>query len=221
MTYEDAPILKLPGGELVAVLNIRGGVLYSECQTLDLHFKKIDPNQTTYGYYGREKVALSDVPPVVLSEVMRDVDLFVAVAGLGVDPYFDQNQTGEPMNYWREASFGKKSQTALSDIRKDLLSRLLPMTKIAQKCSFEGNFLKVKGSLRDYKMNLGSGNILMEPNDQYLCIVPGRNPSFEKKIWLPFEGGDQTLMVILSKAFLLVEDAKIKDSSILVQINRR
>ena len=91
MTYEDAPILKLPGGELVAVLNIRGGVLYSECQTLDLHFKKIDPNQTTYGYYGREKVALSDVPPVVLSEVMRDVDLFVAVAGLGVDPYFDQN----------------------------------------------------------------------------------------------------------------------------------
>ena len=34
--------------------------------------------------------------------------------------------------------------------------------------------LSSKGDLRTYKIHLGSGNILMSPNDQYLCIVPGR-----------------------------------------------
>ena len=34
-------------------------------------------------------------------------------------------------------------------------------------------FLIVRGELRTYKLHLGSGNILMEPDNQYLCIVPG------------------------------------------------
>ncbi len=221
MTYEEAPTFAIPSAELVAILNIRGGVLYADCDTLDLQFRKLDPNRKGYGYYQQEKVPLEDIPPVILSEIMRDVDLFVAVAGLGIDPYFDQNQTGDLMNYWRDASFGKRSQTAMADIRKDLLERLLPMTKIAKKCSFEGNFLKVVGTYRTYKINLGSGNILMEPNDQYLCIVPASNSRMEKKIWLPFEGGDKTLMVIMSKAFLLADDEKITDPSILIQINRK
>ena len=221
MTYEEAPTFDIPSAELVAILNIRGGVLYSDCDTLDLQFRKRDPNRKGQGYFLRDQVPLAEVPPVILSEVMRDVDLFVAVAGLGVDPYFDQNQTGELMNYWRDASFGRKSQTAMSEIRKDLLGRLIPMTKIAKKCSFEDNFLKVEGTYRTYKINLGSGNILMEPNDQYLCIVPAPNSRLEKKIWLPFEGGDKTLMVILSKAFLLADDEKITDQSILYQINRK
>ena len=221
MTYEEAPTFDIPSAELVAILNISGGVLYSDCDTLDLQFRKRDSNRKGQGYFLQNKVPLEEVPPVILSEIMRDVDLFVAVAGLGIDPYFDQNQTGDLMNYWRDASFGKKSQTAMAEIRKDLLGRLLPMTKLAKKCSFKDNFLKVIGTYRTYKINLGSGNILMEPNDQYLCIVPAHNSKLEKKIWLPFEGGDKTLMVILSKAFLLAEDEKITDQSILYQIKRK
>ena len=48
----------------------------------------------------------------------------------------------------------------------------------------------------------------MEPNDQYLCIVPGRGRNGLGKVFLPFEG-DQMLALILSKAFLLAEDDKI------------
>ena len=54
----------------------------------------------------------------------------------------------------------------------------------------------------------------MEPNDQYLCIVPnadGRGPASD--VFLPFEG-DGTLSIILSKAFLLADDAKITDPTI-------
>ena len=39
-------------------------------------------------------------------------------------------------------------------------------------------------------------------------------------LFLPFEG-DQTLSVILSKAFLLAEDNKITDSSIVNQIRKK
>jgi hypothetical protein len=62
----------------------------------------------------------------------------------------------------------------------------------------------------------------MEPNDQYLCIVPerGAGASGGADVLLPFEG-DNTLSIILSKAFLLAEDAKIKDSTILNQIRHR
>ena len=38
-------------------------------------------------------------------------------------------------------------------------------------------------------------------------------------LFLPFEG-DGTLSVILSKAFMLAEDTKIKDATILRQIKR-
>ena len=62
----------------------------------------------------------------------------------------------------------------------------------------------------------------MSPNDQYLCIVPGRgsmNKSAES-VFLPFEG-DHTLSIILSKAFLLAEDKKITDPTIASQIARK
>ncbi len=80
----------------------------------------------------------------------------------------------------------------------------------------------VRGSLRTYKIHLGSGNILMAPNDQYLCIVPGRrtagaDASGGGELFLPFEG-DGTLAVILSKALLLADDRRITDPTITRQI---
>ena len=71
MTYEEAPTFAIPSAELIAILNIRGGVLYADCDTLDLQFRKIDPNRKGYGYYQQEKVPLEDIPPVILSEIMR------------------------------------------------------------------------------------------------------------------------------------------------------
>jgi hypothetical protein len=85
----------------------------------------------------------------------------------------------------------------------------------------EDRFLIVQGDVRTYRIHLGSGNILMEPNDQYLCIVPTRAPTTGNpgtKLFLPFEG-DRTLAIILSKALLLAEDTKISDPTILHQIS--
>jgi hypothetical protein len=166
-----------------------------------------------------EPLALEEIPPLVLSEVMRDVDLFVGVASVGNDPnWADGGPEGRYRDYWTSYSFGALSQTAKT--RRLVLQRLIPRLKIADRCRLQGRFLIVRGDVRTYKIHLGSGNILMEPNDQYLCIVPTSAPTtgaIGNRLFLPFEG-DRTLGIILSKAFLLAEDINIKDPTILHQI---
>jgi hypothetical protein len=166
-----------------------------------------------------QPLPLEQIDPLALSEVMRDVDLFVGVASVGNDPTWqDGGPGGRFRNYWHSYSFGDLNETAKT--RKAVLEKLVPRLKIAPKCLLADKFLIVRGTLRSYKIHLGSGNILMEPNDQYLCIVPGRGvaaASDGEPVFLPFEG-DSTLSVILSKAFLLADDTKITDPTITRQI---
>lgn len=166
-------------------------------------------------------IPLEQIPPIVLSETLRDVDLFVGVASVGNNPeWADGGPEGRFRDYWQSYSFGTLTGTAQT--RKELLERLVPRLKIASQCEISDKFLIVRGNVRTYKIHLGSGNILMEPNDQYLCIVPtsamSKGPG-SGKVHLPFEG-DRVLAIILSKAFMLADDHKIKDKTILTQINR-
>ena len=165
-----------------------------------------------------EPLPLEDVPPLVFSEIMRDVDLFVGVGSVGNDPTWqDGGPQGRYRDYWQDYSFGELSGTAAT--RKQVLERLIPRLKIAKRCSFNDRFLVVRGDKRTYKIHMGSGNILMEPNDQYLCIVPdARAKASQEDLYLPFEG-DSTLSIIISKALLLADDTKIKDPTITRQID--
>jgi hypothetical protein len=169
------------------------------------------------GIPANEPLPLELIPPIVFSEVMRDVDLFVGVASVGNDPMWaDGGPGGRYLEYWRKISFGGLTPSAQT--RKDVLERLVPKLKIGARCSFSEKFLVVRGDLRTYKIHLGSGNILMEPNDQYLCIVPDSSAVGKANgVFLPFEG-DRTLSIILSKALLLAEDRKITDPTITRQI---
>ena len=162
---------------------------------------------------------LIEVPALVFSEVMREMDLFVGVCSIGNDPAWrDGGEGGQFGGYWQSYSFGDLSVAAKT--RREVLERLMPRLKIASQCTLAEKFLVVRGTLRTYKIHLGSSNIMMEPNNRYLCIVPDRgrdNILPGQNVFLPFEG-DNTLAVILSKAFLLADDSKIKDQSILSQI---
>ena len=176
-------------------------------------FQLIFTDQVRF-YEDEEQLEMDEVPAIVFSEVMRDVDLFVGVTSIGNDPGWQDNNS-EHNDYWRNYSFSELSASA--KVRKTALEKLIPRLKIASKCHFEDRFLVVKGSRRTYKIHLGSGNILMEPNDQYLCIVPNRKENKLDKVFLPFEG-DQLLSIIVSKALLLAADHQIKDPVILEQL---
>ena len=163
-------------------------------------------------------INLIDVPKIVFSEMMRDVDLFVGVCSVANDPAWrDNGGEARHQEYWQSYSFGNLNEMART--RKQVLERLIPRLKIRDVTRIDGKFLRVKGTVREYKIHIGSTNILMEPNDQYLCIVPSRGePNVGKNIFLPFEG-DRGLSLVISKAMLLAADEKITDPSILSQIH--
>jgi uncharacterized protein DUF4132 len=173
-----------------------------------------------FGTANAEPLPLEEIPPLVFSEIMRDVDMFVGVASVGNDPtWMDGGGDARYQDYWHNYSFGELTES--SKTRKQVLEALVPRLKIAERCKLTNKFLVVRGDIRTYKIHLGSGNILMEPNDQYLCIVPSRRSGEmgKDKLFVPFEG-DQMLAIILSKAFLLAEDKKITDTSITRQLKR-
>jgi Domain of unknown function (DUF4132) len=158
---------------------------------------------------------LDTIPPLVFSEVMRNVDLFVGVCSVGNDPNWVNGGNVNINNYWDSYSFGELGITA--QLRRELLARLLPKLKIRDCCSLSDRNLIVSGELNTYHIHLGSGNIMMEPGSRYLCIVPDRLKTDRDKVLLPFEG-DPMLAIILSKAFLLANDRSITDPSIVSQI---
>jgi hypothetical protein len=166
------------------------------------------------GSHRRQK--LDSIPPVVFSEVMRDLDLFTGVASIGNDPAWGQNPTAPFREYWNTFSFGELTEMAKN--RAGVLERILPRLAIADRCRLEGRFLVVRGDRTSYRIHLGSGNVLIDPPGRFLCIVEGAATlATPRNLSLPFEG-DHKLSQILSKAFMLADDRKIKDQSILRQI---
>ena len=160
-------------------------------------------------------VELAEVPAIVFSEAMRDVDLFVSVTSIATDPGWAGRGDAPHAAYRRRASVGELTATA--QVRRAALERVLPRLTIAGRCTLTDRYLVVHGDLRSYKIHLGSANVLMSPDDAYLCIVPAaRRP--RDRVFLPFE--DERLALILSKAFLLADDTRITDRSIVAQLHR-
>jgi hypothetical protein len=214
---ENAAELRLPGADLIVEFAVdpvwRGQDDGSDMSETGMALYMATDAVRFLRHSNREAIALVDVPDLTFSEVMRDVDLFVGVASVGADPtWYDRGPEGH-RRYWRDYSFGELS--ASGQVRRAILERLLPRLAIAPRCAFDDRFLVVRGDLRTYRIHLGSGNIQMEPNNQYLCIVPARGTA--SPVFLPFEG-DHGLAVILSKALLLANDRAITDPTITRQI---
>ncbi|MEM9764516.1 MAG: DUF4132 domain-containing protein [Pseudomonadota bacterium] len=171
-------------------------------------------------FVGPDDVAapLTDVPLRLFSEIMREADLFVGVASVGNDPaWVEQGPTPAARDYWHAYAFGDLD--GFAETRKAVLEAVLPRLRIHDRCRIEGRFLVVDGTHNRYRIHLGSSNILMDPGERYLCIVPGpATPN--ATIALPFEG-DGRLAVILSKAVMLAEDDRIDTPDIRSQIRRR
>jgi hypothetical protein len=189
----------------------------------------VEPDATDlYPYYttdqvrffaaaSEDAVELPDVPPLVFTETMRDVDLFVGVTSIGADPqWLDRRQGRRFERCWEDFGFGELS--AAAEIRHEFLAELVPNLAIADRCELDERFLTVRGNLRTYRIHLGSSNILMAPDDSYLCIVAARDRRVDQ-LYLPFDD-DPTLSLILAKAFLLASDDTIDDPTIVAQIRR-
>lgn len=164
----------------------------------------------------RRPVALTAVDPLLLSEVMRDCDLFVAVASVANDPtWADGGPDGRFATYWQDWAFGDLGQSAA--MRRALIARIVPRLSIASQLEIGERALIVTGKRHRYAIHFGSSNIQILPENRYLCIVPDGSPPEARNLLLPF-AGDNLVSIILSKAFLLVDESQIVDRSILSQL---
>lgn len=156
------------------------------------------PTLETVEFFGRgtdEVVALEDVPPVLFSETMRDIDLVVSVAHAGgVDP---------------EASHSTvEMRTAIAQE----LVELLGLSNV----SWVGSHAKIRGNLASWSVHMGSGIVHAEGIGM-IAIIPVHSQT-RGRIFLPFADDDPKTAEIMSKIILLAEDKKIKDPSILDQL---
>lgn len=138
---------------------------------------------------------LEEVPAILFSEVMRDVDLVVSVAHAGgVDP---------------EASH------STIEMRAAIVACTLPLFRLVN-VKIKGSHVHIEGKLGRYSVHLGSG-VVHQDAGAAINILPVHSQS-RGRLFLPFVDEDPKTAEILSKVLLLAEDERIKDPFILEQI---
>ncbi|MEM9778257.1 MAG: DUF4132 domain-containing protein, partial [Chloroflexota bacterium] len=143
-------------------------------------------------------IPLTDVPPRVFSESMRDLDLVVSVAHLsGYDP---------------EAS------ESTAEMRGSLARETADMLNL-ENVSFSSRHIFIDGQINDYSIHLSSGIIHQRPGG-YVCVVPVHN-SQRGRVFLPFVDKDPKTAEIMAKMVMLANDKKIKDPTILEQLSQK
>lgn len=139
---------------------------------------------------------MTEIPSVIFSEIMRDVDLVVSVAHVGgVDP---------------EASHSTMQMRAVLARESALLFKLNNIV-------VKDRHIIIQGKLAKYSIHLGSA--MVSKNGLAINIIPVHS-QHRGRVFLPFVDDDPKTAELISKMKLLAEDHKIQDPTILRQINR-
>ncbi len=159
----------------------------------------IEPPTLEYVAFSDRKTGLpltvKEIPDIIYSEVMRDVDLAVSVAYAGgVDPETSHStiEMRRTIAEYNAGLFG------LKNVR------------------FQGSHALIDGTFGQYSIHLGSG-VIHQIGKSMIFAVPVHSQQ-KGRIFLPFLDDDPKTAEILSKILLFAEDSKIKDPKILSQI---
>lgn len=166
-----------------------------------------------------QRLKLIDVPKMVLSEAMRDIDYFIQGCSIGLDLSLELSGFPDEMHQYYSNASRQASKSQVVQNRHDALDLIVSKLAIAAQCRLDEQFIYVDGKIKQYKIHLATGHIFMSPNDQYLCIVPEKTLEKAKSshLFLPFED-DVMLSLILSKVLLLSQDDQIQDELITKQM---
>jgi len=140
-------------------------------------------------------ILIDDVPDLVFTEVMRDIDLVVSVAHIGdVDP---------------EASH------STIEMRKAIVEFNCILFKL-KNVKFSENHVLIKGERAEYSIHLGSG-LIHQKAGSAINVLPVHS-QHRGRVFLPFIDDDPKTAEIMAKVILFAQDEKIKDVFILEQI---
>ena len=140
-------------------------------------------------------ILINDVPDLIFTEVMRDLDLVVSVAHIGdVDP---------------EASH------STIEMRKAIIEFNCKLFKL-KNVTFTENHALIKGERAEYSIHLGSG-LIHQKAGSAINVLPVHS-QHRGRVFLPFIDDDPKTAEIMAKVLLFAQDNKIKDVFILEQI---
>ena len=140
-------------------------------------------------------ILIDDVPDLIFTEVMRDLDLVVSVAHIGdVDP---------------EASH------STIEMRKAIVEFNCKLFKL-KNVTFTENHALIKGERAEYSIHLGSGLVHQKAGGA-INVLPVHS-QHRGRVFLPFIDDDPKTAEIMAKVLLFAQDDKIKDVFILEQI---
>lgn len=156
------------------------------------------PTLESVAFYDRKTMKplkIKEIPEIVYSEVMRDVDLAVSVAHVGgVDP---------------------ETSHSTVEMRRVIVQYNLELFGLSN-VRLENSHAIIRGRLGEYTVHLGSG-VVHQLGGSMLFLVPVHS-QHRGRIFLPFVDEDPKTAEIMSKILLFAEDWKIKDPEILQQI---
>ena len=144
-----------------------------------------------------QSLKIGDIPDILYSEVMRDVDLAVSVAHAGgVDP---------------------ETSHSTVEMRKVILAFNLKLFGI-KNVTLEKNHALIDGKHGKYTIHLGSG-VIHKTGGHQINVVSVSDGK-KSKLFLPFIDEDPKTAEIMTKVLTFAQDDKIKDPYIMDQIKQ-
>jgi Family of unknown function (DUF5724)/Domain of unknown function (DUF4132) len=140
-------------------------------------------------------IPITEVPPRLFSETMRDLDLVVSVAHAGrIDPESTESST---------------------EMRRRLVEETAQLLGL-DNVETTDHHARIRGTLGTYSVQLGSGVVHRQPGNA-LCIIPV-SAQHRGRIFLPFADDDPRTAEVISKVVMLARDDRIQDPTILEQL---
>jgi hypothetical protein len=142
-----------------------------------------------------EPIPLSEVPPRVFSEAMRDLDLVVSVAHQGgVDP---------------------EATASTVEMRAALLRETCELLGL-RNVEVRASHAIVHGERAEYAVHLGSAGASILPGTMLFIVAV--HSQHRGRIFLPFADDDPRTAEVMAKVLLLARDREIRDPNLLDQI---
>ena len=168
-------------------------------------------------YRDHREIAMDEVPAMLYSEVMRDVDLFTTVCAIGEDENW-RDEGDRSLGVPGDRITVQELSAAIS-LRADILARVLPRTPIADRCRLESLHLEVQGQLGRYRISLawGLAALIADSGLRWLKIPQKLLAAVRLELEDISIELDYRTETILRKAYLLVDDWKIEDPELIRQ----
>ena len=169
-------------------------------------------------YRDSREVGGDEVPAILYSEVMRDIDLFTSVSAAGADEtWADQGDRGTGIFTER---FNLQEFASIVELRHEMLSLVLPQTPIQDRCKIQKSWLEVRGQLGTYRIEFawGGASLVTDTDFRWLRIPTKILDAVSLDLnTIPIEMDYRTEM-ILRKAYLLADDWKIGSPDLIQQL---